>query len=141
MWYVGGMVRINRNQVPPKELEKLFRQCAYILSPAQTKHAQSVLEEILGYEERVGIAKRVAVIVLLVENISNYKISLHLKLSQSTVATIAQKLHGNEYDTVLATLGRNKTDYFKILRTLDSILHLGGVLPHYNGIDRYKYSN
>jgi uncharacterized protein YerC len=135
------MVRINKNNLDSTELEKLFKQCAYILAPKEAKHAHLVLQEILGYEERVTMAKRVAVIVLLVEDVSNYKIGLHLKLSQSTVATIAKKLQSGEYSTILTTLGKNKTDYFKILDTLDSILHLGGILPHYNGIDRYKYSN
>jgi uncharacterized protein YerC len=135
------MVRINKNYIEPKELEKLFQQCAYVLSPSDTKHTQRVLQELLGFEERITIAKRIATIMLLLENVSNYKISLHLKLSQSTVAATQTKLDAGHYSAILTTLGKDKIDYFKMLSALDSILHLGGILPHYNGIDRHKYSN
>ena len=135
------VVRINKNNLDPEDLEKLFYQCSYILSPKEACHTQLVLQEILGFEERLTIAKRIATIVLLAENMSRYKISVHLKLSQSTVASTANKLNNGEYFIILSTLGKNKTDYYKRLKTLDSSLHRGGILPHYNGLDRYKYSN
>lgn len=135
------MVRINRNTLDQQMLKQLLTQCAFVVSPQQPSHAQTVLGELLGYEEQVTVAKRVACIVLLVEGISPYKISRHVKLSQSTVANIHNRLLNNQYRTILQLLGKNKTDYFHILKTLDSILHLGGILPHYNGLNRYKYSN
>ena len=135
------MVRINKNHIESKELDRLFQQCAFILAPHNTKHAHNVLQDLLGFEERLTIAKRIATIVLLLENVSNYRISLHLKLSQSTVAAIQAKLVAGGYSSIITSLGKNKKDYFKVLTVLDSVLHLGGMLPHYNGIDRYKYSN
>ena len=62
-----------------------------------------------------------------------------LKLSPATTQKIKRQLEEGQNDQTILILGKNKKDYFVILETLDSILHLGGILPHYNGIDRYKH--
>ncbi|MDC1205523.1 hypothetical protein N8083_01605 [Candidatus Pacebacteria bacterium] len=130
------MVRLNKTPLTTEQIDKLFFQLAKVLSPRQEIRVTAVLNEILGREERIMIAKRLATIVLLSENLSSYKISRILKLSESTVATISKNLIRGEYKTILQTLGKNKKNYFAVLETIDNILHLGGVLPHYNGLDR-----
>jgi len=84
------------------------------------------------------IAKRLAIIILLSEEFSQYKIAHILKLSESTVSAISQKLSNDKFGTIEKTLGKNKKNYFAILEAIDEVLHLGGMLPHYNGLDRYK---
>ncbi|MCD5382272.1 MAG: Trp family transcriptional regulator [Candidatus Pacebacteria bacterium] len=133
------MVRLNRNILTNKQLESLFRQFTTAISPGDPSRAEEVLTELLGFEERLMLAKRLAAVVLLVEGVSMYKVGQQLKLSQSTVSALAVKLKKGHFDSTLQQVSKTKKDYFSFLDTLDSILHMGGVLPHYNGLDRYRY--
>jgi len=86
------------------------------------------------------LAKRLAIIILLLEDKSLYRIASILKISPTTANKIKYKLDTGEFDKIITLLGKNKKEYFALLDTLDSILHLGGILPHYNGLERYKYT-
>ena len=132
------MVRLNKTHLQEEQINKLFFQLATMLTSKQAGHVNAVLFEILGREEQIMIAKRLAVILLISEGLSSYKIGNTLKLSESTIASIRNKLANDKYDTIMQNLGKSKKKYFDLLTTLDSILHLGGILPHYNGLDRYK---
>ena len=132
------MVRLNRSVLSKKQLDDLFKQLAKTISPDNYAHADSVLTELLGREERIMLAKRLAIVVLLVEGASMYKIGRLLKLSQSTVGQVSRKLEKGHFDNTLSKVSKTKKDYFAFLNTLDNILHLGGILPHYNGLDRYR---
>lgn len=133
------MVRLNRNKLSKKQLNDLFKQFAFTVSPKGSEHAERILTELLGAEERIMLAKRLAAIVLLIEGTSMYRVGQLLKLSPSTVEHMAEKLEKGECKHFLDHVSRTKKDYFAFLDTLDSILHLGGLLPHYNGLDRYRY--
>jgi uncharacterized protein YerC len=135
------MVRLNRNALSKKQLDDLFTQFAKAVSPKDFKHTDLVLTELLGKEERIMLAKRFAVVAMLVEGVSMYKIGQLLKLSQSTVEHISKKLQNGHFDYMLKKISKTKKDYFAFLDTLDNILHLGGILPHYNGLDRYRFLN
>ncbi len=130
------MVHLNQNQLSAAQLNDLFAQLSNLLQDNPT--SSQCLSELLGTEERIMLAKRLAIIILLVENVSLYKISRTVKVSPATALDIKQKLADGHYQTILATFGKNKRNYFSILETIDTILHLGGILPHYNGLDRYR---
>jgi uncharacterized protein YerC len=132
------MVRVNKNLLPAKDLNKLYRQFDVTLAKLDTHAASAFMSELLGPEERITIAKRLAAVVLLVEGYSEYKTAKLLKLSPTTTEKIATKVKLGKYQGLLKILGKSKKDYFKFLETLDNILHLGGILPHYNGLDRYR---
>jgi len=133
------MVRLNRNKLRKKQLDDLFWQFAVAVAPHDPMHANGVLNEILGTEERIMLAKRLTTVVLLVEGTSMYKVGTLLKLSPSTVEHIVRKIESGDFDHILTHVSKTKKDYFTLLEIIDSILHLGGILPHYNGLDRYKY--
>jgi len=132
------MVHLNNNNLNKRQLSDLFIQLASTIAPKDSQRANDTLTELLGTEERIMIAKRLAVVVLLIEGASQYKIGNLLKLSQSTIAHISEKLADGHYKVTLNNISKTKKDYFAFLNTLDSILHLGGILPHYNGLDRYR---
>jgi len=133
------MVRLNRHSLSTEQSDDLFQQLASVISPRDSVHVGAILTELLGREERIMLAKRLAAIALLVEGASPYRTARVLKLSESTVAGIAAKLAKGHYDQTLQCVARTKKGYHSFLKTLDDILHLGGVLPHYNGLDRYRY--
>lgn len=84
------------------------------------------------------LAKRLAAIVLLIEGMSLYKVSDTLKVSSSTAKQIKSKLDQGDFAHIINTLGKDKNKYFVALEAIDNILHLGGILPHRNGLDRYN---
>jgi uncharacterized protein YerC len=132
------MVRLNKNLLTDQQFEQLFIQFIRIVDPKKSAPVGGVLREILGKEERIMIAKRLATIVLLLEGKSLYSIAHTLKISPTTAEKIKRHLDDGSYTTILSRLSKSKRNYFAILDTIDSILHLGGILPHYNGLDRYK---
>lgn len=133
------MVRVNRNELQQNDLKRLFTQLDTTLARLDRTATTHFLSEVLGYEERLTVAKRLAAIVLLVEGYSQYKTAQLLKLSPSTTEKIAETIERGGFDHTLKILGKNKQEYFAVLKALDSILHLGGILPHYNGLDRYRH--
>ena len=133
------MVRVNRNTLKDKDALQLLRQFDGTLAVLNRAGTSVFLDELLGKEERLTIAKRLAAIVLIYEGCSEYKTSKLLKLSHSTTQIIAEKLEMGAYKGIIKLLKRRKTDYVELLNTIDSILHLGGFLPHRIGLDRYRH--
>ncbi|MEY3784238.1 MAG: Trp repressor protein [Candidatus Parcubacteria bacterium] len=133
------MTNVSKKQLPPPELSVLFLQLNTIIGKLDQLAANDFLNDLLGEEERIMIAKRFAIIIMLTESYSAYRISQKLRVSTATVSAINTKYQHGEYDRLLSQLSHNKQAYKNIWETLDSILHLGGILPHYNGLDRYKF--
>ncbi len=132
------MVRLNKNLLSTNQLEELFIQFTHVAHTKSALETGLILQEVLGKEERVMVAKRIAIIVLIAEGRSLYNIANVLKVSPATAEKIKKNLDSGSYDSILKKLGKSKKSYFEILNTIDSILHLGGILPHYNGLERYK---
>jgi uncharacterized protein YerC len=133
------MVNVNRNELPHKELAALLRRFDTTLSKLDCGATTIFLDDLLGKEERLTIAKRLAAIVLIYEGYSEYKTSRLLKLSPTTTGNINTKIEAGAYDGLIRTLKRRKMNYLELLDTIDSILHLGGLLPHRVGLDRYRH--
>jgi len=132
------MVRINRNELSKKDLDALLQQFDTLLGKLDKTATNVFLNEILGREERVMFAKRLATIILLHEGYSEYKVSRVLKLSPTTTGKVASAIERGAYTGTITILRKNKKNYLSILKTIDSILHLGGILPHRTGLDRYR---
>ena len=132
------MVRLNKNLLTNNQLESLFTQLDHSIGKLSAQQAPLFISGLLGKEEHIMLAKRLAAIVLLVEGKSLYRTADILKISPTTAEKLKYKLDRGELDHLLSMLGKNKKEYFSFLQKLDSILHLGGILPHYNGLDRYR---
>ncbi len=132
------MVNVNRHQLPQKDQDELLRRFDNILTSCRKDSTSLFLNELLGREERLTIAKRCMAIVLLHEGYSEYKTAQVLKLSPTTTGSIGAKLRDGAYHKFVPQLTEKKRNYFELLETLDSILHLGGLLPRRIGLDRYR---
>jgi len=132
------MVRLNKTKLTDKQLSMLFEQFSKILSKSNKQKTGQLFVCLLGKEEHIMLAKRLAIIILLLEGKSLYYISENLKVSPATAMKINRQLDNSEFNEIIDLLGKNKKNYFVVLEALDQILHLGGILPHYNGLDRYK---
>lgn len=135
------MVRINKSQLSEEQLAALFNQLSGTFGKLNANETELILSELLGPEEKIMLAKRLAIILLILEGNSLYKISKILRVSPTTAEKMKTGLDTGKFDELVKVLGKNEKDYFKILNALDNILHLGGILPHYNGIKRRKFQN
>jgi len=135
------MVRLNKTKLTEEQLNALFVQLSTTIGKLSKHEAEYFLSELLGTEERIMLAKRLAIIILLREGKTLYSISHILKVSATTAEKIKQGLDNGKYTHLVSSLQKRKRDYVAILDTLDSILHLGGVLPHRYGLERYRSLN
>ncbi len=135
------MVHINRNELSKEDLDGLFSQFDTFLSKLDYGATSTLLNELLGREERITLAKRLAVVILLHEGVSEYTSAKVLKLSPTTTGRIAEDMERGTYKKTIALLQKDKRDYVSLLDTIDSILHLGGLLPHRIGLERYRSLN
>jgi uncharacterized protein YerC len=135
------MVHVNRNELPKEDLHALFSQFDTLLNKLDRGATSTLLNELLGREERITLAKRLAVVILLNEGMSEYKTAKVLKLSPTTTGRIAEDVRKGTYRKTIEILQKNKRNYLAILDTIDSILHLGGILPHRHGLERYRSLN
>jgi len=133
------MVRLNKNRLPPDQQNHLLAQFSTTLSQLPSGKTSILITELLGEEELIMVAKRLAILILLLENKSLYEIGNVLKVSSATASNMKSKLQRGDFTETIHTLGKTKKNYLQLLEALDSILHLGGILPHYNGLDRYKH--
>ncbi len=132
------MVNVNRNTLKKDELERLIHRFDKTVSKMDCGQTTMFFDELLGQEERLTLAKRLAAIILLLEDYSEYKTAKLLKLSPTTTDKIARQINNGSFAGIISILGKSKNDYFAILKVIDDILHLGGVLPHRTGLDRYR---
>lgn len=102
------------------------------------KQTDTFLSSLLGAEERIMIAKRLAILVLLLEKRTLYSIASLLKVSASTAEKIKRQLDEGDLDGVVQFLRKDKVSYLEILSFVDNILHLNGLLPHYSGPRRMR---
>jgi uncharacterized protein YerC len=125
------MVNVNKHTLSQKQQDQLFSQLNATLGKSNKNEVNAILTDLLGPEEKIMLAKRLGIIILLHEGNSLYKVAKVLKVSTSTIASVKGGLETGRYKNLVAVLHSNKTDYLAILNTIDKILHLGGMLPRY----------
>ncbi len=133
-----SMVRINRTELTAQELSLLLSRLDTTLARLKKDDMHIFIGEILGKEERITLAKRLAAVVLLYEGYSCYRVSLLLKLSFTTTTKLRKKIETGAYACTVRLLTKKKLDYDELLNTIMSILHLGGILPQRVGLDRHR---
>lgn len=85
------------------------------------------------------LAKRLAIIVMLNEGCSIYRISDTLKVSSSTADRINDNLEKGSYNKILDLFKKNRSNYLAFLGVIESILTVGGLMPSKAGLDRYRH--
>ncbi len=132
------MTNISKSPLSETQEKRLFTQLSTCLSVLNQQKTDAFLSDLLGYEERIMIAKRLAAIVMLIQGQSLYRIATTLHISPATAQKLAQRLDEGEFTSITKLLKKDTHTFMQLLETLDSILHLGGLLPHYNGLERYR---
>lgn len=121
------MPHISSKKLTSNFSEKLFGKLIAILGRAQDKnHLSLVVDELLTRTEKIMLAKRIAVVLMLSNNIPQHKITEMLKMSPSTVAKMSLGVEIGKYDTILEISKREKIDIEKLVW---DILTVGGLMP------------
>ncbi len=82
------------------------------------------------------LAKRVAVLIMLRDGISTYRIVRVLKMSSSTVSRMKYDYETGMYEDLIGVLGKSRKQQEEFWKTIDVILQMG--MPS-QGKDRWKW--
>ena len=132
------MTNISKKRLSDQQLEKLFSQLSVLVAKSSTANAKLILSDLLGYEEKVMLAKRLAAVLLLHRGTSLYQTAQLLKISTATATKIHRQIEVGEYEHIVNVFKKKSHYIVEVIGTIDSILHLGGILPHYSGPDRRR---
>ena len=113
------MTRISKYRVEDKVLKKLYFMMFEIISNMdEEERFKGIMNELLSPTEKIMIAKRVAIIYLLMKNIDYLIISDVLKVSSTTIAKFHMiMIDGKEIKSILEGLIGNEKikDFFEEL--------------------------
>ena len=125
------MVNVSKSSLSQKKLDDLFDQLNSTIGRLDDKQSDAFLSSLLGHEEKIMLAKRLAAIIMLINGQSLYRVSDVLKISPTTAKAYRDALAKGSYSPLIKAIKKKKANYVQLIETVDSILHLGGVLPHY----------
>lgn len=119
------MTHVSKHQLNEKHLQQLFTQLGSTIAKTDSATANYFLDELLGEEEKIMLAKRLAVIAMCIEGNSTYRIGQLLRMSPSTTERIRLKYQNGKYKNIEKILRSNTIDYQKFWKTLEIILQAG----------------
>jgi len=125
------MVRLNKNLLTKQQIDSLFQQLNVLFAGNTPSELNVLLSDLLGEEEKIMLAKRLAIIIMLTRNQTAYFIAHTLHVSPATVTRIQSLLESGKYQTLAKKFQKPTPFIIDMIEAIDSILHLGGILPHY----------
>lgn len=121
------MPHVSKKKLKPETFNKIFKKLVSVLTKAQNKKQFiPVLEELLTETEKIMLAKRLAIVLALLNGIPQHRIVEVLLVSPSTVARISLQIEKGKYDSIESISAKEKVDLEKIIWLL---LTAGGILP------------
>ncbi|OGI89674.1 hypothetical protein A2911_02635 [Candidatus Nomurabacteria bacterium RIFCSPLOWO2_01_FULL_40_15] len=121
------MPHVSSKKLDPKLLEKLSRKLLAVLEKAQNKQSfSSVVNELFTSTEKIMLAKRLAIILMLSSRVPQHKVVDILKVSPSTVAKTSLQIEIGKYKNILKISKKEKMDIEKLVW---NILTVGGIMP------------
>ena len=116
------MTHVSKQQLSPKHQEQLFIQLSKVAALLNKTTAPGFFDDLLGPEEKIMLAKRMAVIVMLMEGNSSYRIWQLLKMSPSTTEKIRLNYELGKYEHIENTIKASKFTHQRFWRVLEIIL-------------------
>lgn len=131
------MVNVSKHKLKNKVMNQINdRLIDTIYKLENSSSTKSFLNDLLSESERITLAKRLSVIFMLQEDISWYRISRILKVSQTTVQKIAIDIGYGEYKNILkiVKVEKNRMTFWE---GLDKVLKCG--MPPIVGKGRWNF--
>ena len=121
------MPHVSKKQLDKETFEKIFRKLIAVLERAQNqKKLTPILDELLTETEKIMLAKRLAIVLMLSGNTPQHRISEALFVSPSTVTRISLGIEIGKYDLIRSISKKDRVDLEKIIWLL---LTAGGIMP------------
>ncbi len=125
------MTHVSKRRLDKKTFDQIFRKLVTVLEKAQGKGKfLPVLDELLTETEKIMLAKRLAIVLLLLSKIPQHRITKVLIVSPTTVAKASLKLEIGKYDAIKNISTKERFDLEKVVWLL---LTAGGILPPRSG--------
>lgn len=121
------MPHISSKKLSSKLTGKLFSKLITVLGKAQSKQSLSLIaNELFTSTEKIMLAKRLAIVLMLVNNIPQHRITEILQVSPTTVAKTSLMIEIGKYNAILKISQKEKLDIEKLVW---NILTVGGIMP------------
>ena len=121
------MPHVSSIELDPILLEKLFVKLIIILGEAQNKqNLSSVANELFTPTEKIMLAKRLAIILMLANATPQHRVVNILKVSPTTVAKTSLGIEIGKYKSILRISKKEKVNLEKLVW---NILTVGGIMP------------
>ena len=132
------MPHISSIKINDKDLQKIHSQLISIFDTAGTNRRSDVLiKEFLTYTEKIMLSKRLAILFMLDEGVSQNHISRVLSVSLSTISIISLKFEQNKYPYLEDIMKKNRKTIWDSLE----VIIRGGMPPKASGNARWKWLN
>ncbi len=103
------MVRVSSKKMGQKILEEISdRLLTRVIRANTAEHAAKLLNELLGDEERIVLAKRLSIVALLEHGLGPRSVAQILKVSTSTVMRVARDIEGGRYGALIQVFRKEK---------------------------------
>ena len=121
------MPHVSSRELNQKFLGELFNKLFSILGKGERKGLlSSVANELFTPTEKIMLAKRLAIILMLKSNVPHERVSQVLQVSPTTVSKMSLGVEIGKYKAILKVSQKEKLDIEKIVR---NILTVGGIIP------------
>lgn len=132
------MPHLSKHKLEEKVYLSIYEQLDSCITKHKNKKNRSqFLSEILTDTERIMLAKRLAIMAMLIKGASSYSIEKILKISPSTVRRTANALEKGRFKNIAAFLEEKQKS--KAQAIADEILELISVIIHPSNAVRWKY--
>jgi len=131
------MARVSKEKLKKKVLGQINYRLVDTLAKLETDSSvKDFMDDLLGESEKIVLAKRLAIIFMLQENISWYRISRVLKVSKTTVKRIAIDIDLDKYENIIKII-KQKENRITFWESLDKVIKCG--MPPIVGKGRWNF--
>jgi|SRR3989344_2472800 len=131
------MSQVSKRKLKKENFEKIYNQLIEIFGKTSSKKdSEKFLKEFFYTTEKVMLAKRLAIIFMVIEKIPDRKIAEMLSVSTSTIGRIIDKYNREDYKYISLLIIKNKSNFWNVFGIL---LFATFNPPSRVGMARYKW--
>lgn len=119
------MTNVSKKLLEKSEQEKLFKEFSKLFAQTTSNEVERLFSEMFTPSEQVMFIKRVAIIFMIDEGYTMYRISQTLKVSDSTVRSIRCMQEEGAYESLLKRAKKKTFNRKKFWQTVDVLLRAG----------------
>jgi len=134
------MTNVSKKKLDAKVQDQLFKQFAQLFTSEDEKYVGNLFDALFTDSEKIMFVKRIAVILLLAENYSSYRIAKTLKVSEATVYAAKKRFDAGTYDCIVSVTRKKSFDKEKFWMTFELLVR-AGLPPQGKGRWKWLYEN